>query len=285
MDQAETLRRQMLKSQGKLGKAIAVVSGKGGVGKSNFSINFATELSSKGYKVILLDMDIGMGNVHILVGHTADNTILDYLEGEQPIMDVVQKGPGGLFYISGGSGLNRMVEWKDIQVDRLLRGFEDLQKEYDYLIFDMGAGASANGLELITAVDEVIVITTSEPTSIMDAYSMMKFIYLRDQEKKFSILCNRVMNPEEGKQALSRLQIAMRRFLNKEVHILGSIPEDSTVRKAVSEQSPFVASYPDSKAAKTLKLLATHYIDQSEVEVHASSNHFIQKLTKLFSKR
>lgn len=284
MDQAETLRRQM-QSQGVLGKVIAVVSGKEGVGKSNFSINFATEISSKGYSVLLLDMDVGRDNVHSLIGQYSEKTISYYLEGDGSIHDVVQKRPGVFSYISGGSDLSRMVEWKDIEINRLIHGLEELQKEYDYLIFNMGAGATAKGLELIMAADEVIVITTAEPTSIMEAYSMMKFIHMKDEENKFSILCNRVVDETEGTAVLQRLRLVMERFLQKEIHLLGSLPEDLNVRKAVSNRTPFILNDPSTPAAKTLKKIVHHYLDQNTGEAYANSDRFVQRLSTLFSKR
>ncbi|MDG5470308.1 MinD/ParA family protein [Jeotgalibacillus sp. ET6] len=284
MDQAQTLRNQMMIRNEPTAKTIAVVSGKGGVGKSNFSLNFSMELSSLGNRVLLMDMDIGMGNVHILLGQQPDQSILHYLQGSGSILDIVQKGPGNLSFISGGSGLNQLVEWHDIEIQRFLDGFELLQKNYDYLLFDMGAGASVNGLEMIMAADDVIVVTTPEPTSIMDAYSMMKFIYMKNAEKNFSILCNRVMDSKEGKLAMDRLKLAMERFLHKEVKFLGSIPEDPNVRKSVTNQVPFVTEYPATAASKQMKKIVSLYMDEGQ-EVQAAPNRFVQRLAKLFSKR
>ncbi|MDZ5711739.1 MinD/ParA family protein [Jeotgalibacillus haloalkalitolerans] len=285
MDQAETLRQKMMNLNKTQAKAIAVVSGKGGVGKSNFSINFASELAAKGNSVLLMDMDIGMGNVHILLGASSEKNILHYLEGDGLIEDVIVKVEGGFSYISGGSGLNKMVEWKDIEIQRLMDGFMLLQQSYDYLIFDMGAGASENGLELIMSADEVIVITTGEPTSIMDAYSMMKFIHMRDPEKSFALLCNRVMNPAEGKLALNRLSSAMNKFLQKEVRILGSLPEDPYVRRSVINQTPFTKLYPNSPASKTLKNMVHAYLEHNNGEVHNMKTRFTERLSAFFRKK
>ncbi|MGD7043701.1 MinD/ParA family protein [Jeotgalibacillus proteolyticus] len=284
MDQAQTLRTQMMARNEHTAKTIAVVSGKGGVGKTNFSLNFSMELSSLGYRVLLMDMDIGMGNVHILMGQQPDQSILHYLQGSGSILDIVQKGPGNLSFISGGSGLNQLVEWHDIEIQRFLDGFELLQKNYDYLLFDMGAGASVNGLEMIMAADEVFVITTPEPTSIMDAYSMMKFIYMKNAEKNFSILCNRVMDSKEGKLAIDRLKLAMERFLHKEVKFLGSMPEDPNVRKSVTRQVPFVTEYPATAASKQMKKIVSLYIADGQ-DVEAAPNRFVQRLASIFSKR
>lgn len=286
-DQAEKLRMKMLQSQGSLGRSIAVVSGKGGVGKSNFSTNFAINLSLQGKKVVILDMDIGMGNVHILIGKTTQFSFKDYLMGEATLNEVMYEGPSNLKYIPGGSGLSSVMEWTKQMFDSLIIAFEELQKSFDYILFDMGAGAANWSLDLLTSIDEIIVISTAEPTSITDAYSMMKFIHLKDQSKKFYLLCNRAYSKEEGQETLQRLENTMAKFLNKEVTILGSLPEDPVVRKAVREQVPFSIAYPDSPIAKTLKEIVIQFINNDEIKViHApvQSNSFLSKLRSIFSK-
>jgi flagellar biosynthesis protein FlhG len=285
-DQAEKLRMRMLESQGEVGRSIAVVSGKGGVGKSNFSTNFASLLVKAGKKVVILDMDIGMGNIHILIGRTVQESLTDYLEGNCSLEDVMYEGPNGLRYISGGSGMTSIVEWSPAMFDKLIEAFQSLQKEFDYILFDMGAGATSWSLQLLTSVDEIIVISTAEPTSIMDAYSMMKYIHLKDSEKTFYLLCNRVFNREEGEETLDRLQSVMQRFLSKEVIKLGSLPEDPVVRKSVKEQVPFTTLYPEAPISKTMQNIVLRFIQQSTAEVHPVEGNkgFIGKLRSIFSK-
>lgn len=282
-DQAEKLRMKMLESQGILGRSLAVVSGKGGVGKSNFSTNFAIELAKLGKKVVVLDMDIGMGNVHILIGKTAQYSLMDYLEGNASLDEVMFEGPYSLQYISGGSGLSSVVEWSKEMFDLLINAFEELQKSYDYVLFDMGAGAANWSIDLLTSIDEIIVISTAEPTSITDAYSMMKYIHLKDQYKTFYLLCNRAYTKEEGHETLIRLKNTMQRFLSKDVNLLGSLPEDPVVRKAVREQVPFSISYPDAPISKTLQVIVNHFVHHQIKEVHAR-NTFLSKLRSIFSK-
>lgn len=285
-DQAEKLRMKMLESEGALGKSIAVVSGKGGVGKSNFTINFATILAKEGKRVVILDMDIGMGNIHILMGKTVSSSLKDYLDGDLSMEEVMHEGPEGLQYISGGSGMSSLVEWSEKMFNQLIEGFEHLQKNFDYILFDMGAGAADWSLELLTSVDEIIVISTAEPTAIMDAYSMMKYICLKDSEKPFTILCNRAFTPEEGRDTLNRLASAMKKFLSKDVMILGSLPEDPVVRKAVREQVPFTLAYPEAPISTTMRRMANTFIHQRSEEIHAPSEAkgFLSKLKSIFSK-
>ncbi|HBJ00398.1 MinD/ParA family protein [Lysinibacillus fusiformis] len=286
-DQAETLRLKMMRQQGDLGRAIAVVSGKGGVGKSNFTMNFALSLSQKGKKVVIVDMDIGMGNINILIGKNASNSLKDYLEGNKLLDEVIFEGPHGLRYISGGSGMTNIFNWSEMMFEQLIHAFEQLQKNYDYILFDMGAGATNWSLDLLTSIDEIIVISTAEPTAITDAYSMMKYIHSRDADKQFYVLCNRAFSKEEGIETNERLKLAMKRFLDKEVTILGSLPEDSIVRKAVREQVPFSLAYPDALISKTLQLIVIRFMEHRVEEIHAhdqTAKKFLTKLRSIFSK-
>lgn len=281
-DQAEELRLKMLRSQSQLGRSIAVVSGKGGVGKSNFSTNFTSMLSAQGKKVVLIDMDIGMGNVHILLGKSVPHNLKDYLVGEKLLESVMFDGPNGLKYISGGSGLNGVLEWSDGMFERLIEAFEYLQKSYDYIIFDMGAGATTQTLELLVAVDDIIVITTAEPTSITDAYSMMKYIHFKDPQKSFFLLCNRAFSKEEGEDTTDRLKLAMTKFLSKEVVVLGSLPEDPSVRKAVQQQVPFSILYPQAEISKKLLTIVSKFTEEQGQLMPSKPSKFIDRLRNLF---
>lgn len=283
-DQAEALRLKMLESQGKLSRSIAVVSGKGGVGKSNFSTNFAYALLARGEKVVIVDMDIGMGNIHILLGMAAKYSLKDYLVGEKGIEDVVNRTTEGLDFISGGSGLDKVMEWSPDMFDRLIRAFEFLQKEYDVVLFDMGAGATRNAIELIVAVDEVVVISTTEPTSITDAYSMMKFIYLKDPEKTFHIVGNRVSRNDNGSDTVTRLQFAMRKFLEKETAILGFLPEDPAVHKAVLAQKPYLLLYPSAPISKKMSALVDLFMHAESNDERPRGIGFLEKLRNAFTK-
>ena len=285
-DQAEKLRMQMLKQYNTSGRSIAVVSGKGGVGKSNFSMNFASLLVKEGKKVVIVDMDIGMGNIHILIGKAVQVSLTDYLEGNRLLDDVIYEGPNGLKYISGGSGMTSIVEWSPAMFNKLIDAFQFLQTQFDYILFDMGAGATSWSLQLLTSVDDIIVVSTAEPTSIMDAYSMMKYIHLKDSDKTFYLLCNRVFNREEGEETLDRLKSVMQRFLSKEVIKLGSLPEDPVVRKSVKEQVPFTVLYPDAPISKTMQRIVLRFIQQSTAEVHPvdEKKGFIVKLKSIFAK-
>jgi flagellar biosynthesis protein FlhG len=283
-DQAETLRLKMLKSRGELSRSIAIVSGKGGVGKSNFSTNFAHALLSQGKKVIIVDMDIGMGNIHILLGMAPRYSLKDYLLGKEELKEVINETPEGLHFISGGSGLDNVLEWSREMFDHLIQAFEYLQKKYDFILFDMGAGATQRSIELIVAVDEIIVISTTEPTSITDAYSMIKFICLQDPDKTFHMVSNRVSRGDEGNDAVIRLQYAMRKFLNIETTILGFLPEDPTVHKAVVAQKPFLLLFPNAPISKRMIVIAETFVGASSDVGFKQGEGFLGKLRNIFTK-
>ncbi|MFC5558078.1 MinD/ParA family protein [Ureibacillus thermophilus] len=286
-DQAEKLRMKMLECQGALGRSIAVVSGKGGVGKSNFTTNFAIKLAKQGKKVMILDMDIGMANVHILIGNQGKYNLRDYLEGNVSFDEIIYRAPYDIHFISGGSGFSSVVEWSKDMFDAFVYGYEKLQKEYDYILFDMGAGATNWALDVLTSIDEIIVITTAEPTSITDAYSMIKFIYFREPSKTFYILANRVYSNIEGKETLERLRNTVLKFLSKEVFILGWMPEDETVRKAVIKQVPFTISYPDTPISKSLDEIIKRFLleqRKAEISMPSTAGSFLTRLKRIFLK-
>ncbi|MCJ8006283.1 MinD/ParA family protein [Lederbergia wuyishanensis] len=283
-DQAEKLRLKMTdiakKSQA---KTIAVVSGKGGVGKSNISINIAMLLNKKGNKVLLFDFDIGMGNVNILLGKPSRLTLSEFLHEEATLKDLINDINEGVSYIAAGNGLNETIDIDERMLTRLLEGLKDLQHQYDYIIFDMGAGATSASLKVLLAVEDIIVITTPEPTAITDAYSMMKFICLEGATGNFFLICNRADNEKQGRETLERLKQTALKFLHKEVASLGILPEDSHVRKAVINQTAFSVSYPKSSISIKLENLVRLYLDEQNMDdSNKAEDSFIHRLRRFF---
>ncbi|GKV64174.1 MULTISPECIES: MinD/ParA family protein [unclassified Sporosarcina] len=283
-DQAEALRLKMLKAQVKTARSVAVISGKGGVGKSNFTANFSYSLAAKGKKVLIVDMDIGMGNIHILFGAAPNYSLKDYLNGSRDLYDVITPLEDRLSFIAGGSGLETVMEWSELMFDRLIEGFTTLQSDYDVILFDMGAGATQNSLDLIMAVDEIILIATPEPTSITDAYSMMKFICMQDAERTFHIVGNRVLKEEEGRDSIARLQLAMRKFLSAETNLLGFLPDDLNVRNAVVAQTPFVKLYPNAHITRRMTAITDSFLIGHQPGTSIETSGFLGKLKSIFRK-
>lgn len=283
-DQATSLRMKLLNTQNEIARSAAIISGKGGVGKSNFTANFAYSLRKENQRVLIIDMDIGMGNIHILLGSTPNFSLKDYLNGERDIHEVITPVEDGIAFIAGGSGLESLVEWSEPLFNRLIQGFSVLQTEYDVILFDMGAGATKNSIDLVLAVDEIILVATPEPTSITDAYSMMKYICMQDANKKFHIVSNRVMNEDEGRDSAIRLKLVMRKFLSVETNILGFLPDDPNVRKAVIAQTAFVKMYPDSKVSKRMNEIAKTFLLGEKLDTSIETSGFLNKIKSIFQK-
>ncbi|WP_102346927.1 MinD/ParA family protein [Bacillus sp. Marseille-P3661] len=288
MDQAEKLRRKIeqLKNGSHPSKAIAVVSGKGGVGKSNFSLNFALGLSKAGSNVLLFDMDIGMGNIDILMGVTPTHNIVNVFENGMPLKDIIEKGPQNLSYIAAGTGLSTLFTLNDSKLDTFLNQFEDLLTEYNYIIFDMGAGISKESLNFIMAVHDIFVITTPEPTSITDAYAMMKYIHLKASELPFYILVNKAFSEKQALSTFNRLSKTMKHFLDKDIALLGDLPDNNIVRKAVSQQVPFSIYAPDSNVSRSMDKIVTRYLKNNLNQNGITSSYsFIARLKQYLLER
>lgn len=286
-DQAEALRKKLLQKEQKslTAKTLAVVSGKGGVGKSNFSLNFSISLSKKGYKVLLFDMDVGMGNIDILLGNSSQFSIVDFFDEKESLKNIVAEGPSGLHYIAGGTGLNRLFKLDEQLMNKFTEELSELFDYYEYVIFDMGAGVSEESLHFILSVDEIILVTTPEPTSVTDAYSMLKHIHMLDEKVPFLIVVNRALSEEDGVQTYNRLKLVARKFLDREVKPLGMIPDDRAIQLAVKKQIPFVLNE-KSAASKAILKIVDLYEKHIFKELQPGRNfHFVSKLKQFLFER
>ncbi len=287
-DQAEGLRKQLKApplSNEKIGKTISFVSGKGGVGKSNTALNFSIELIRAGYDVLLMDLDIGMGNIEILIGQQTSYTIVDMLERQLSITEIIEEGPNGLHFLAGGSGLASIFTLDNTKMDYFLDQYAKIVQKYDYIVFDMGAGITAESIHFVLASDECIVVTTPEPTAIMDAYSMIKHIINNEDNMPIYIVMNQAENPKSGTKALERFKRIIFHFLDINVHMLGVLPQDKNVSLAVTRQIPYVLLNKKSAVARALKLLVVNYhTNQATTRRTKQADTFIGKL-KRFVKR
>lgn len=283
-DQAERLRKKVegYRNEAKA-KTLAVISGKGGVGKSNFSLNFAISLAHTGKKILLFDMDIGMGNIDILMGQNSQYSIVDFFENGQSLTDILTVGPEQISYITGGTGLSNLFTLDEKKFSRFMEEFNELLNRYDYIIFDMGAGITEDSAKFLLCVDELFVIVTPEPTAIMDAYSIMKYLNSINNELPYFLVCNRVFSQKEGKETASRMQNALKKFLNKEVTVLGYLPDDRVVTAAVSKQIPFVLFEPKADISQAMVNLASRYETHSFNEDGGlPKSNFLHNMKKYF---
>lgn len=285
-DQAKNLRQMlhMASETKKDTKVVAVVSGKGGVGKSNFSLNFAIELTKVGKKVILFDLDIGMANVDILMGVSSKFTVVDMIEKELAIWDIIEEGPEQLSFIAGGTGFSSMFHLNPRKLSRFLQQLELISGKYDYILFDMGAGVSKDSLHFILSANEIVVVSTPEPTSITDAYAMVKYIQLKDQAIPIKVLINRAESLSEGNRTFENLKLVTNQFLQKEISLLGIIPNDPIVLKAVKAQRPFVLYSPSCKPSQAIKEIVADFIGiKREKETTPPFATFLRKMKSYFS--
>ncbi|MDQ0253694.1 flagellar biosynthesis protein FlhG [Evansella vedderi] len=290
-DQADVLRERMAYvRQGaiKNTKVIAVVSGKGGVGKSNFVVNFAIALQQLNKKVLVFDLDIGMANVDILLGRTSFQSIVDMLEKDLNIREIIEDGPEGLTFVSGGSGLTELFEMNQQKIDIFIKQLFLLQQDYDYIIFDMAAGVSNDSLQFLLSAHEVILVTTPEPTSITDAYATIKYIHSQDKKLPISLVVNRIHDRREGPLTAENMAAVCSKFLGKEITHLSTIPDDEAVSKAVRSQTPFILKSPRAESSKAIKETAKSYIGTTEIQSDKGGNSlhsFVDRFTSFFRKQ
>lgn len=283
-DQAERL-RERLKNLKSHAKSVAVMSGKGGVGKSNFSLNFSLALQNENKRVLLFDLDIGMGNIDILIGDSSKYSIVDFFNKDLTLTEIITSGPNGLDYISGGTGLGAIFKLDEEKFQRFLVQLDLLFKVYDFIIFDMGAGISEDSLRFLLSVDEIIVITTPEPTSMTDAYAAIKNVCVNHPTIPFSLVVNRVFNKRVGESTYKRLEQTISQFLSRQVTLLGTIPDDATIMKAVIEQKPVILFQPNCQASKALRTISKDFLNRKSVDVEEiNSTPFIWKLKNFFMK-
>ena len=283
-DQADRLRELAngTNQSEKTTKVITVTSGKGGVGKSNFVVNLAIMLQKMGKKVLIFDADIGMANDEILMGFVPKYNILDCINRNLDIEDIIITGPEGVKLISGGTGLNKIKELQDEERRILLSKLEKLQ-DYDYIIMDTGAGVNETVINFIAFSDEFILLTTPEPTSIMDGYSLLKTVSYFDVKKMVSIVVNRVYNEKEGEKTFLKLKNASTKFLSIKCNFVGCIEEDKKLSEAVRNQVPLVMSFPSSKAAKNISAIARIIENNSIVnKENKGVNHLFKNILQLF---
>jgi flagellar biosynthesis protein FlhG len=265
-DQAEKLRERIHQTNStteekKSTRIITVTSGKGGVGKSNFSLNFALSLIQQNKKVMIFDVDLGLANIDVLMGVSPKKTMLHMIEKDLSIWDIVEEGPGGLQLVAGGSGFNHLFQMDEQKLSKFFTELGSIQGHVDYIILDTGAGLSNESLRFVLAADDVILVTTPEPTSITDAYAVLKMANSKDLNLDIKLVVNRCSSQNEGRGTANKLQLVSKQFLNKELGCLGFIPDDPNVPKAVKKQTPFLLQYPQSEASIAMQKLSHSYLN------------------------
>lgn len=286
-DQAEKLRQMTLKytipkstiiKQRPKSRVITVTSGKGGVGKTNFTVNLALALAALNQKVLVIDADLGMANVEVVLGCSSSYSILNLLEGGLKITDIVTEGPRGILFLPGGSGIYHLANLSEAYLKHIVSQISLFDSWADFILIDTGAGISRNVLNFVTAADEVIIITTPEPTAMTDAYAMMKAYAGQSGAAPLKLVVNRVVDRDEGQMVVDKLMRVSQRFLDVSIDNLGYVYEDRNLVKAVKQQTPLLLAYPGAISSRCIEGIAKKLLTGENKEPPRGIKGFFYKL-------
>lgn len=252
-DQASGLRRII---RPRPVQVIAVTSGKGGVGKTNVSVNLSIALANQGKDVLLMDADLGLGNVDVLLGMHPKRNLSHVIDGTHSLEDILVSGPGGIRLLPAASGIQGMSSLSMVQHAGIIRAFSDLGLMVDTLIVDTAAGLSDSVINFSKASQEIVVVVCDEPASITDAYALIKLLHRNHGRHRFRILANMVRNANEGRDLFLKLMRVSGRFLDVSLDYMGAIPFDECVRMAVQRQRAVLDVFPRAKASLAVRALA-----------------------------
>ena len=248
-------------------RVTAVASGKGGVGKTNISVNLAVALAKAGRRTLLVDCDMGLANAGILMGLDANWTLADVLARHCELGDIVQPGPGGVCLVPGHSGTGIGSTLSDGARNQLIEALRREAKGFDEIVIDTGSGIGSDGLSLVAAADTALIVLVPEPTSFMDAYAVVKGLAVGHGCTAFSIITNMVESDEAGLELFEHFQAVIGRFLDAELIHLGSVRQDPYVRQAVVRKLCCVEAYPSSRAGRAFTRLARRMIERIEARI------------------
>lgn len=287
MDQAQPLRKLAAKRRfehrpGKPLRTIAVTSGKGGVGKTNLVVNLALALTRLDRKVLVIDADLGLANVDVILGLSPRYTIRDVIQGDKTMEEVVVQGPGGVQILPATSGVSEMSTLGNDEKLMILQELDSFQTDADVVIIDTAAGISDTVLYFNIAAQERLVVATGEPTSLTDAYALIKVLYTQHQERRFRLVVNNVKDAAEAKGVYRKLGAAVDHFLGGvSLDYLGFIPTDPAVNQAVMQQKALLEAFPGSPAAKGIKNLARNLLAQPVEDTGGNIKFFWRRLVDM----
>lgn len=253
LDQASGLRRM---AQPQPVKVIAVTSGKGGVGKTNVSVNLSVALSEAGRNVMLMDADLGLANVDVMLGMNPRVNLSHVISGERSLEEIIIKGPADILVVPASSGVKRLSELNTVEHAGLIRAFSELNHNIDTLVVDTAAGINESVISFSRAAQEVVVVVCDEPASITDAYALIKVLNRDYGLQRFRVLANMANTAQEGLELFRKMRRVTDRYLDVTLEYIGSVPHDDYLKKAVRKQRAVVHAYPRSRASMAFRTLA-----------------------------
>ncbi len=281
MDQAANLRKLVVAKKDTLPsntRSIAITSGKGGVGKTSLAVSLSIALARGNASVTLLDADLGLANINVILGIIPKFNLYHVIKGKKKLKDIVIEVPEGIKIIAGAAGFHQLANLNEKQRADFIAELSEIAND-DYLIVDTGAGVSQNVLSFLTSSDEIIVVTTPEPTAITDAYGIIKSIASQSTDKTIKLVVNRCQSVSEGKRVAQRIINIAGQFLNIKVENLGFVFDDIAVPKSVRSQKPFIVSYPKCKASVCVNIIADKIANREPgVYENGGISGFVKKL-------
>ena len=291
MDQAEQLRNIIKASsrpQRPLARVITVTSGKGGVGKSNTAINLAIQFRKMGQRVIILDADFGLANIEIMFGTVPKHNLCDLIYQGKNIKDIITWGPMEVGFISGGSGIAGMSNLSRDYLNYIIQNLAELDEMADTIIVDTGAGISDAVLEFLVASGEILLVTTPEPTSITDSYSLLKALgrhpRYSSETTQIKVIANKVMNETEAEALYAKLEAVVDRYLKVPISYLGMVPQDIQLARAVMQQTPVSLDNPKARSAVAYEVIAAKLMNK-ELNKNVTRRGMAAFFSHMISKR
>jgi flagellar biosynthesis protein FlhG len=282
----DALRAVSADSSDRASRIIAVTSGKGGVGKTNMAANIAIALREHGKRVLVFDADLGLANIDVLIGMLPQYTIQHVLSGQKSFSEILVDGPRGIQIAPAASGVKELANLDQRQRDAVVRNINEYRDAVDYVIIDTAAGLSWNVLSFVLAAQEVVVVTTPDPTSITDAYAMIKVISREAAGRTVTLrlLVNRVKNRTEADEVVGKITGVAERFLQMRVESLGYVFDDPNVVRAVKQQRPFVTAFPYSPATNCVNFIAARLAGERAPDRGTGFGTFFSRLLSLMQR-
>ncbi len=266
-------------------RTICVTSGKGGVGKTTLSVNLGLAMAAEGHKVVLLDGDLGLANINVQLGISPEYNIMDVVKGRKTLAQIVCHTPFGMDFIAGGTGIPQLANLGEADQTAFMDAMGSLTG-YDVMIIDTGAGIGANVIRFVLAADDIVVVTTPEPTAMTDAYGIVKTIALSRPKPPITLLINRAASEKHAQQVVSRLTAVTKRFMSGlSLELLGHVPIDPLIEKSIYQQRPHILVNPNAKSVALIRAAAKRILDPDYQTPVTGLSGFFQRVMSFVSDR